>query len=58
MKKDLRLKSIAVALVAMFVGVLLVGCSKDADPQAKIDAPGYYNGPLDKKPKEPSKDSK
>ncbi len=58
MNKEIELKSVAVALVTMFVSVLLVGCSKDADPQAKIDAPGYYNGPLDKKPKEPSKDSK
>lgn len=27
-----------------------VGCGpKDADPNAKIDAPGYYNGPMKSK---------
>lgn len=37
----------AVLLVVVTVGAGLSGCgSGDTDPNAKIDAPGYYNGPL------------
>jgi hypothetical protein len=32
--------------LASFVSV---GCEHDTDPHAKIDAPGYYNGPMQKK---------
>lgn len=39
----------ALALGLLFVASLLAGCTKDADPNAKIDAPGYYNGPKEAK---------
>jgi hypothetical protein len=39
-------KKVLVVLIAVS-GVLLQGCgTPDVDPQAKVDAPGYYNGPM------------
>jgi len=40
-----RLTILALALVSAFVAA---GCgSKEVDPGAKVDAPGYYNGPME-----------
>jgi|GEM_PF-1857592 len=37
-------------LVCLLPSLGLIGCgSSDADPHAKVDAPGYYNGPIDSK---------
>jgi hypothetical protein len=39
-------------MAALAVGVVLVaaGCSSDVDPdKVKVDAPGYYTGPMEKK---------
>ncbi|MGV3615574.1 MAG: hypothetical protein ACO1SV_09595 [Fimbriimonas sp.] len=47
MKKKLTLKAFSLLLIAVTASVPTVGCGpKDADPGAKIDAPGYYNGPM------------
>jgi hypothetical protein len=37
------------ALLAAFAAILLGGCTaqQDTDPSAKVDAPGYYNGPME-----------
>lgn len=51
---SLSLKKLAIALIAVG-GFFLVGCGeKDVDPQAKVDAPGYYNGPMKKRGGEPA----
>ena len=39
-------------LVILALGVCafcVAGCEHDVDPHAKVDAPGYYNGPMNKK---------
>jgi len=37
----------ALTLLLIALPLLIVGCgSKDVDPTNKIDAPGYYNGPV------------
>lgn len=43
----MKTKSRILLFLLVFGHVLfVVGCSHDADPNAKIDAPGYYNGPM------------
>jgi hypothetical protein len=37
---------ILVAILSLSVFSCLMGCSHDSDPEAKVDAPGYYNGPM------------
>jgi hypothetical protein len=37
-------KTYRLLLLALLV-VPLVGCKGDSDPNAKINEPGYYNGP-------------
>ena len=42
-------KLFAAALLAL-MALPMVGCgTKDVDPNAKVDAPGYYNGPMEKR---------
>jgi len=34
--------------ICLLLSLGLIGCgSSDTDPHAKVDAPGYYNGPVD-----------
>jgi hypothetical protein len=41
---------IALCVSTAIVGIVAAGCEPaDANPQQKVDAPGYYNGPV--KPK-------
>jgi len=41
------LTKIGIAFLALLSTVVIAGCgNKDTDPQAKVDAPGYYNGPM------------
>jgi hypothetical protein len=38
------------AIPVLLVGIFGIGCEpKDVDPQQKVDAPGYYNGPMKSK---------
>ena len=47
--KNLNLR-IALCVSAVIVGIVAAGCgSGDVDPQQKVDAPGYYNGPTEPK---------
>ncbi|RYG46436.1 hypothetical protein EON79_10155 [bacterium] len=37
-------------LSLLLIPASIIGCgSKDTDPNAKINAPGYYNGPMNGK---------
>ena len=40
------MKKLLLLAMASVVGFAIVGCDKETDPQAKVDAPGYYNGPM------------
>lgn len=47
-------RQLAFGLCAV-LSVSLVGCgTPDTDPGAKVDAPGYYNGPMQKRQKGPT----
>ena len=48
MQKSTFLKNI-LPLVALVASSVLVGCSTDVDPNKPVDAPGYYNGPMNPK---------
>jgi hypothetical protein len=38
------------SISTLVLGILGAGCEpKDVDPQQKVDAPGYYNGPMKSK---------
>jgi hypothetical protein len=51
MKNYLSRKRVLLFTVPLlaFAAVMSAGCEHDTDPHAKIDAPGYYNGPMQKK---------
>lgn len=34
-----------ILIVCVATGAL-IGCNNDVDPGQKVDAPGYYNGPM------------
>jgi len=42
----MKTEKILVAILGLLVFSGLTGCSHDVDPEAKVDAPGYYNGPM------------
>lgn len=49
MKQSHSLLKLASVCAIGVASVCLFGCgSKDVDPGQKVDAPGYYNGPMDK----------
>jgi hypothetical protein len=43
----MTMKRLILAIPLFVIALPLVGCSKDSDPHEKIDAPGYYNGPME-----------
>jgi len=45
----MKTEKILVAILGLSVFSGLTGCSHDVDPEAKVDAPGYYNGPVNAK---------
>lgn len=47
LRKAMKIKARILLFALVCVEVLFViGCSGETDPNAKIDAPGYYNGPM------------
>ena len=43
-------RKLLLAIPILTIGISGVGCeAKDTDPHQKVDAPGYYNGPMKSK---------